>query len=214
MRIPKHKYVPKHRASTSQSLDSKRALTRSSAWATGLKAADQNMQAHGRSEWSQEDYSIAMRTFGGLSEGAAIQATLKRVAPRPTPKPKMIKKAEKEKPKPKPKPTPIVKEPARRVTAVQKQRMFEDIDLSKYRKPLSKVNPPKTTPFEVLQLERHIRSELRKQGIADTGVDIQGEFLDQVDSSLSYEENRSKMDRLLTGEEQAREAMLMAGMNG
>lgn len=53
--------------------------------------------------------------------------------------------------------------------------------------------------LQMLALEIHVREELAKRGIDPFSVDVQASFMDHVDMTLSYAENKAIMGELLSG---------------
>jgi len=73
------------------------------------------------------------------------------------------------------------------------------IRMSKYGERLRRVHEPAISVLEMLALEIHVRENLRKLGLDGFCVDVDGQFLDHVDPSLGYWENKAVMDELLSG---------------
>jgi hypothetical protein len=89
------------------------------------------------------------------------------------------------------------------MTAWKVTDQLRGVRMDKYRKRLSRVHHPKLNQVELLALELHVRQSLRERGEIECH-DVDGEFLDHIYPSCSYGENKDKMDRLLSGEEQTR----------
>lgn len=75
--------------------------------------------------------------------------------------------------------------------------------MEKYRRRLSRIHRPALNPIQLLALELYLRQRLKELGLLDL-VDVDGQFLDHIDPACSYDENKAKVDRLLSGEEKAR----------
>ena len=82
--------------------------------------------------------------------------------------------------------------------------LLSGIRMSKYSERLRRVHKPAMSVLEMLALEIHVRESLRKLGLDGFCVDIEGQFLDHVDPSLGYWENKALMDELLSGREHMR----------
>ena len=73
------------------------------------------------------------------------------------------------------------------------------VDLSKYRKRLDRLHRPAMNLIQMLALEIHVRQRLKELGCDCFNVDVEGEFLDHVDPMLTYAENKTIMDEMISG---------------
>lgn len=73
------------------------------------------------------------------------------------------------------------------------------VNMAKYRQRLRRINRPVMRPLEMLALELHVREALRARGLDPFSVDIQGQFMDFVDPMLTYGENKTIMDEMISG---------------
>jgi len=73
------------------------------------------------------------------------------------------------------------------------------VDLSKYRKRLDRLHRPTMNLIQMLALELHVREALRARDVDPFSIDIQGEFMDSVDPTLTYAENKLIMDEMISG---------------
>jgi hypothetical protein len=73
------------------------------------------------------------------------------------------------------------------------------VDLSKYRKRLDRLHHPAMNPIQMLALEIHVRQRLKELGRDCFNVDVEGEFLDHADPMLTYAENKTIMDEMISG---------------
>lgn len=93
------------------------------------------------------------------------------------------------------------------ITRRADQRKITDllvgVNLKKYRKRLDRIHRTRLSLLQLLALEIYVRERLKKEGRLDS-VDVDAQFLDHIDMMCSYDENKDKMDRLLSGEEQGR----------
>ena len=72
------------------------------------------------------------------------------------------------------------------------------VNMEKYRQRLRRINRPVMRPLEMLALELHVREALRSRGVDPFSVDIQGEFMDFADPMLTYGENKTIMDDMIS----------------
>jgi len=79
---------------------------------------------------------------------------------------------------------------------------LKGVNMEKYRRRLSRIHRSALNPIQLLALELYVRQRLKELGLLDL-VDVDGQFLDHIDPSLSYDENKAKMDDLLRGRPQA-----------
>ena len=79
---------------------------------------------------------------------------------------------------------------------------LKGVCMDKYRRRLSRVHRPSLNQIQLLALELYVRQQLKDQGRLDC-VDVDGQFLDHIDLTCNYDENKSKMDELLSGQPQA-----------
>jgi hypothetical protein len=93
------------------------------------------------------------------------------------------------------------------ITRRADQRKITDllvgVNLNKYRKRLDRIHRTRLSLLQLLALEIYVRERLKKEGRLDS-IDVDAQFLDHIDMTCSYDENKDKMDRLLSGEEQGR----------
>jgi len=73
------------------------------------------------------------------------------------------------------------------------------VDLSKYRKRLDRLHRPVMNPIQMLALEIHVRQRLKELDRDSYNIDVEGEFLDHVDPMLTYDENKTIMDNMISG---------------
>jgi hypothetical protein len=78
---------------------------------------------------------------------------------------------------------------------------LKGVCMEKYRRRLSRIHRPALNQIQLLALELYVRQRLREEGRLDS-IDVDGQFLDHIDPSLSYDENKAKMDGLITGRPQ------------
>jgi hypothetical protein len=76
------------------------------------------------------------------------------------------------------------------------------VNLNKYRKRLDRIHRTRLSLLQLLALEIYLRERLKKEGRLDS-VDVDAQFLDHIDPTCSYDENKDKMDELLSGRPQA-----------
>jgi hypothetical protein len=79
---------------------------------------------------------------------------------------------------------------------------LKGVCMQKYRRRLSRIHRPSLNQIQLLALELYVRQQLKDQGRLDC-VDVDGQFLDHIDLTCNYDENKAKMDELLSGRPQA-----------
>lgn len=77
------------------------------------------------------------------------------------------------------------------------------VNMTKYRQRLRRINRPVMRPLEMLALELHVREALRVRGLDPFSVDIDSQFMDFVDPMLTYAENKTIMDEMISGRRMA-----------
>ena len=73
------------------------------------------------------------------------------------------------------------------------------VNMTKYRRRISRVHRPAMSVIQLLALEIFVRESLKKSGVDPDSVDVDGAFMDNVDPSLSYAENKSLMQARILG---------------
>jgi hypothetical protein len=79
---------------------------------------------------------------------------------------------------------------------------LKGVCMEKYRRRLSRIHRPALNQIQLLALELYVRQQLKEQGRLDC-VDVDSQFLDHIDLTCTYDENKTKMDELLSGQPQA-----------
>ena len=73
------------------------------------------------------------------------------------------------------------------------------VNMDKYRKRIDGIHRPAMSVIQLLALEIFVRESLKRSGVDPDSVDVEGAFMDNVDPSLSYAENKSLMQARLLG---------------
>ena len=73
------------------------------------------------------------------------------------------------------------------------------VNMTKYRKRISRVHKPAMSVIQLLALEIFVRESLKKSGVDPDSVDVDGAFMDNVDPSLTYGENKALIEARLLG---------------
>ena len=71
------------------------------------------------------------------------------------------------------------------------------VNMTKYRRRISRVHRPAMSVIQLLALEIFVRESLKRSGVDPDSVDVEGAFMDNVDPSLSYSENKTIVEELL-----------------
>jgi hypothetical protein len=79
---------------------------------------------------------------------------------------------------------------------------LKGVCMEKYRRRPNLVHQAKLNPIQLLALELYVRQRLLEEGRLDS-VDVDAQFLDHIDLTGTYDENKTKMDELLSGRPQA-----------